>query len=134
MPGVKRSGTLLIALGALLTAVVLAPVRLIESGTLPTVTSSYVLMMLVPAALAVVLLGYQRSRGLDLASVAAALLVGIVISTIPFWGPNLDPGMKMPLDWIGTILGHYVAGAIVLVGGALQLGALRSRRSEPLPG
>ena len=134
MPGVKRSGTLLIALGALLTAVVLAPVRLIESGTLPTVTSSYVLMMLVPAALAVVLLGYQRSRGLDLASAAAALLVGIVISTIPFWGPNLDPGMKMPLGWIGTILGHYVAGAIELVGGVLQLGALMSRRSEPLPG
>ena len=60
--------------------------------------------------------------------------VGIVISTIPFWGPNLDPGMKMKLDWIGTILAHYVAGAIVLVGGVLQLGALMSRRSEPLPG
>jgi hypothetical protein len=130
---VKRWGTLLIALGALLTAFVLAPVRLIESGTLPTVTSSYVLMMLVPATLAVVLLVYGRSRGLDLASVAAALLVGIVISTIPFWGPNLDPGMKMPLGWIGTILGHYVAGAIVLLGGVLQLGALRSRSSEPLP-
>ena len=130
----KRWGTPLIALGALLTAFVLAPVRLIESGTLLTVTSSYVLMMWVPATLAVVPLVYQRSRGLDLASVAAALLVGIVISTIPFWGPNLDPGMKMPLGWIGTILAHYVAGAIVLLGGALQLGALMSRPSEPLPG
>ena len=134
MPGMKRWGTLLIALGALLTAVVLAPVKLIESGVLLTVTSSYVLMMLVPATLAVVLLVYQRSRGLDLASVAAALLVGIVSSTIPFWGPNLDPGMTMPLSWIGTILAHYVAGAIMLLGGVLQLGALMSRPSEPLPG
>jgi len=133
VPGVKRWGTLLIALGALLTAFVLVPVLLIESGELLTVTSSYVLMMLVPATLAVVLLVYQRSRGLDLASVAVALLVGVVISTIPFWGPNLDPGMKMPLGWIGTILGHYVAGAIVLLGGVLQVGALRSRPSEPLP-
>jgi len=41
--------------------------------------------------------------------------------------------MKMPLGWIGTILGHYVAGAIVLLGGVLQVGALRSRPSEPLP-
>ena len=89
-------------------------------------------MMLVPAALAVVLLVYQRSRGLDLASVVVALLVGVVISTIPFWGPNLDPGMKMPLGWIGTILGPYVAGAIVLLGGVLQIGA-QSRPSEPLP-
>ena len=134
MPGMKRWGTLLIALGALLTAVVLAPVRLIESGVLLTVTSSYVLMMWVPATLAVVPLVYQRSRGLDLASVAVALLAGVVISTIPFWGPNLDPGMKMPLGWIGTILAHYVAGAIVLLGGVLQLGALMSRPSEPLPG
>ena len=129
----KRWGTLLIAFGALLTAFVLAPVRLIESGILLTVTSSYVLMMWVPATLAVVPLLYQRSRGLDLASVAVALFAGVVISSIPFWGPNLDPGMRMPLGWIGTILGHYVAGAIVLLGGVLQLGALRSRSSEPLP-
>ena len=130
----KRWGTLLIAFGALLTAFVLAPVRLIESGILLTVTSSYVLMMWVPATLAVVPLLYQRSRGLDLASVAVALLAGVVIGTIPFWGPNLDPGMKMPLDWIGTILGHYVAGAIVLLGALFQLSALMSGRSEPLPG
>ena len=83
----KRWDSLLIALGALLTAFVLAPVLLIEAGILPTVNSSYVLMMLVPATLVVVLLFYQRSRGLDLASVAVALLVGVVISTIPFWGP-----------------------------------------------
>lgn len=134
MPGVKRWGTLLIALGALLTALVLVPVRLIQFGSLPAVTSSYVLMMWVPATLAVVPLVYQRSRGLDLASVAVALLAGVVIGTIPFWGPNLDPGMKMPLDWIGTILAHYVAGAIVLLGGVLQLRTLMSGRAEPLPG
>ena len=39
--------------------------------------------------------------------------------------------MKMRLDWIGTILSHYVAGAIVLLGGVLQLRALISIRSEP---
>lgn len=129
---VKRWGGVLIALGALLTAFVLGPVRLIEAGSLPTFTSSYVLMMWVPAALAVVPLFYQRSRGLDLPSVVVVLLAGVVISTIPFWGPNLDPGMKMRLDWIGTILAHYVAGAIVLLGGVLQLRVLRSGRSEPL--
>ena len=108
--------------------------RLIESVILLTVTSSYVLMMWVPATLAVVPLVSQRSRGLDLASVVVALLAGVVISTIPFWGPNLDPGMKMTLDWIGTILAHYVAGAIVLLGALFQLRALMSGRSEPLPG
>ena len=134
MPGMKRSGSLLIALGALITALVLVPVIFIESGTLLTLTSSYVLMMWVPATLAVGPLVYQRSRGLDLPSVAVALLAGVVISTIPFWGPNFDPGMKMKLDWIGTILGHYTAGAIVLLGGVLQLRALMSGRSAPLPG
>jgi hypothetical protein len=109
-------------------------VKLIEAGRLPTLTSSYILMMWVPAALAVVPLFYQRSRGLDLPSIVVVLLAGVVISTIPFWGPNLDPGMKMRLDWIGTILAHYVAGAIVLLGGVLQLRALRSGRSEPLLG
>lgn len=134
MPGMKRSGSLLIALGALLTAVVLVPVVLIQYGTLLTPDSSYVLMMWVPATLAVAPLVYQRSRGLDLPSVAVALLAGVVISTIPFWGPNLDPGMMMDLDWIGTILAHYTAGAIVLLGAVLQLRALLSGRSEPLPG
>ena len=40
----------------------------------------------------------------------------------------------MDLDWIGTILGHYTAGAIVLFGGVLQLRALISVHSEPRPG
>jgi hypothetical protein len=128
-----RWGSLLIALGALLTAFVLAPVRLIESGTLPAVTSSYVLMMWLPAALALAPLAYQRSRGLDVPSVAVALLAGVVIGTIPFWGPTIDPGMKMTLDWIGTILAHYVAGATVLAGGVLQL-RLLSGRAEPVRG
>ena len=131
---VERWGSVLIALGALLTAFVLGPVKLIEVGSLPMLTSSYILMMWVPAALAVVPLFYQRSRGLDLPRVVVVLLAGVVISTIPFWGPNLDPGMKMRLDWIGTILAHYVAGTIVLLGGVLQLGALVSGRSEPLLG
>jgi hypothetical protein len=131
---VKRWGSVLIGLGALLTAFVLGPVKLIEAGSLPTLTSSYILMMWVPAALAIVPLFYQRSRGLDLPSVVVVLLAGVVISTIPFWGPNLDPGMKMRLNWIGTILAHYVAGAILLLGAVLQLRALVSGRSEPLLG
>src|SRR5437588_11853895 len=86
----KRPGGVLIALGTLLTAFVLGPVKLIEAGRLPTLTSSFILMMWVPAALAVVPLFYQRSRGLDLPSVVLALLAGVVISTIAFWGPNPD--------------------------------------------
>jgi hypothetical protein len=131
---VKRWSSVLIALGALLTAFVLGPVVLIEAGSLPTLDSSYILMMWVPAALAVVPLFYQRSRGLDLPSVVVVLLAGVIISTIPFWGPNLDPGMTMRLDWIGTILAHYVAGSIVLLGGVLQLRALVLGRSKPLLG
>ena len=131
---VKRWSSVLIALGALLTAFVLGPVMLIEAGSLPALDSHYILMMWVPAALAVVPLIYQRSRGLDLPSVVVVLLAGVVISTIPFWGPNLDPDMKMELDGINTILSHYVAGAIVLLGGVLQLRALMSGRSEPLLG
>ena len=131
---VKRWSSVLIALGALLTAFVLGPVMLIEAGSLPTLDSSYILMMWVPAGLAVVPLFYQRSRGLDLPGVVVVLLAGVVISTIPFWGPNLDPSMKMRLDWIGTILAHYVAGSMVLLGGVLQLRALVSGRSEPLLG
>jgi hypothetical protein len=42
--------------------------------------------------------------------------------------------MKMPLHWIGTIVGPCVAGAVVLLGGVLQLRALTSDRSEPLSG
>ena len=130
----KRWSSLLIALGAALTAFVLAPVLLIESGSLPDVNSSYILMMVVPAAMAVAVLLYQRSRGMDLASTGLVVVIGVVMATIPFWGPDLDPGMKMPLDWIGTILGHYVAGASVVLGGLLQLGSPRSRRSGLLPG
>ncbi len=131
---VERWGSVLIALGALLTAFVLGPVMLIEAGSLPALNSSYILMMWVPAALAVIPLFYQRSRRLDLPRVVVVLLAGVVISTIPFWGPNLDPSMKMRLDWIGTILAHYVAGSMVLLGGVLQLRALVSGRSEPLLG
>ena len=74
---------------------------------------------------------HARSRR---AVLVPSLLAGVVISTIPFWGPNLDPDMKMRLDWIGTILAHYVAGAMVLLGGVLQLRALVSGRSEALLG
>jgi hypothetical protein len=42
--------------------------------------------------------------------------------------------MTMRLDWIGTILAHYVAGSIVLLGGVLQLRALVLGRSKPLLG
>jgi hypothetical protein len=71
------------------------------------------------------------------ASAVAAVLIGNVIATYPFWGPSLDEGMRMLLDWIGTILAHYVASAIVLLGSLLQLLALmwdarsRFRASRP---
>lgn len=130
----KRWGSLLIAFGALLTAFGVTPVRLIEGKGLAAITSSYLLMMALPAALAIAVLLYQRSRGLDLASTGLVLVIGVVMGTIPFWGPDYDPGMKMKLDWIGTIVGHYLAGASVVLGGLLQLGSLRSRRSGLLPG
>lgn len=129
----KRWGSLLIAFGALLTAFGVTPVRLIEGKGLAAITSSYLLMMALPAALAIAVLLYQRSRGLDLASIGAALLIGVVMSTIPFWGPSFDPGMRMKLDWIGTILGHYLAGAIVVCGGLLQLRELVRSRAGRLP-
>jgi len=130
----KRWSSALILLGAVLTVAGVAAVRLIEGKDLLPITSSYLLMMALPGALAVAVVLYQRSRGLDVVSIGIALLIGIVMATIPFWGPDLDPGMKMKLDWLGTILGHYVAGTSVVLGGVLQLGALRSRGSELVPG
>lgn len=130
----KRWSSLLIALGAVLTAFGVTPVRLIEGKGLAAITSSYLLMMALPAVIAIAILFYQRSRGVDLASTGLVLVIGVVMGTIPFWGPDYDPGMKMKLDWIGTIVGHYLAGASVVLGGLLQLGAPRSRRSGLLPG
>ncbi len=133
MVDVKPSGSLLITVGALLTAFGVTPVRLIEGKGLAPITSSYLLMMALPAALAIAVLLYQRSRGSDLASILVALLIGVVMGTIPFWGPEFDPGMKMKLDWLGTILGHYVAGASVVLGGLLQLLQLGGRTARSLP-
>lgn len=130
----KRWSSALILLGAALTVAGVAVVRLIEGKGLAPITSSYLLMMALPGALAVAVVLYQRSRGLDVVSIGIALLIGVVMATIPFWGPDFDPGMKMKLDWIGTIVGHYVAGTSVVLGGVLQLGALRSRGSELVPG
>lgn len=109
-----------------MTATVLAPIVYIESGSLMPITLSYFWMMIVPALAAVAVLLYQGRRGIDRASAIALFLIGIVIVTYPFWGPSLDEGMRMPLDWIGTILGHYVAGALVLLGSVLQLMAART--------
>ena len=130
----KRWSSLLIALGAVLTAFGVTPVRLIEGKGLAAITSSYLLMMALPAVIAIAILFYQRSRGVDLASTGLVLVIGVVMGTIPFWGPDYDPGMKMKLDWVGTIVGHYLAGASVVLGGLLQLSSLRSRRPGLLPG
>ena len=123
-----KLGNVLIVLGALLVASGLAPILYIEKGRLPNITSSYILMMFVPAVIALAPLLYQRARGLDSASIGVVLLAGVVIGTIPFWGPSLDPGMQMRNDWIGTIVAHYTAGAIVVLGGLLQLRELMRRR------
>lgn len=117
----QRSTWALIALGAIMTAAVLAPVVYLESGDLPPLDASYFWMMIVPAIAAGMVLLYQLWRGTDRPSSVAAVLIGIMIATYPLWGPSLDEGMRMPLEWIGTILGHYVAGALVVLAGVLQL-------------
>lgn len=116
-----RTSIGLIVVGAILTAVGIVPIRYVQQGTLPPLTSSYFLMMLVPAALAIVVAVYQLRRGIDRASAFAALGIGVVIGTIPFWGPSLDPGMRMPLEGLGTIVAHYLAGVLVAMGALLQL-------------
>ena len=68
MVDVKRWATALVVFGALLTSVGIAPFRYIESNRLPSITSSYILMMVVPAIVAVAPLLYQRARGLVPAS------------------------------------------------------------------
>lgn len=119
----------------MMTAAILAPVVYIESGELPPLDASYFWMMIVPALAAGTVLLYQLRRGIDRPSSIATILIGILIATYPLWGPSLDEGMRMPLDWIGTILGHYVAGALVVLAGLLQLMraptiSARARRSE----
>jgi hypothetical protein len=120
------------ATGAIMTAAILAPVVYLESGELVPIDASYVWMMIVPALAVGAMLLYQRSRGADRVSSVATVAVGIVIMTYPLWGPSIDAGFIMPLDWIGTILGHYVAGALVALAGVLQLtGARTSPRTGP---
>lgn len=119
----------MIALGAVMTAAILAPIVYIESGSVVPISPSYFWMMIVPALAAGAALLYQAKRGIDRPSTITLVLLGIVIATYPFWGPSLDEGMRMPLEWIGTILGHYVAGALVVLGGVLQL----ISRTIPMP-
>lgn len=110
----------LMVIGAVMTAAIVPVVVLIERGRLPNFTMSYVWMMIVPAIAAAAVLMYERRRGVTRASTFALLAVGLVIATYPFWGHYLDKGMAMPLGWMGTILGHYVAGAIFLAGVLLR--------------
>src|SRR5437660_10866089 len=87
----KRPGGVLIALGALLTAFVLGPVKLIEAGRLPALDSHYILLMWGPAGVPVVPLLCARCRGLGLPGVEGELLARVGIRTIPIWEPNLSP-------------------------------------------
>jgi hypothetical protein len=111
-----------------MTAVILGPIVYIESRDLPPLDASYFWMMIAPALAAGAVLLYQVRRGIDQRSSVATVLIGIVIATYPLWGPSLDKGMAMPLDWIGTILAHYVAGALVVLAGVVQL--MRAPRSS----
>ena len=104
-----------------MTAGVLGPIVYLESGELVPIDASYFWMMIAPALAAGAVLLYQLTRGIDRPSSIMTILIGIVVATYPFWGPSLDEGMRMPLDYIGTILGHYVPGALVVLAGALQL-------------
>lgn len=124
-----RASIALLIIGAVLTAVGLVPIYYVQEGVLLSVDSSYVLMMLVPAALAVVIAAYQVRRGVDRASALAALAIGAVIATIPFWGPSFDPGMRMPLDGVDTIVAHYAAGALVVIGALWQAFGVRPEGS-----
>ena len=118
---VRRTTWALVALGAIMTAAILGPVVYVESRDLPPLNASYFWMMIVPALAAGTVLFYQVRRGVDRPSSIVTILIGIVIAGYPFWGPSFDSGMAMPLDWIGTILGHYVAGALVVLAGVVQL-------------
>jgi len=109
------------ALGAIMTAAILAPIVYIESGALVPIDAPYVWMMIVPALAVGAVLLYQRRRGIDRFSSFATIVIGIAIVSYPFWGPSLDEGFIMPLDWIGTILSHYVPGALVVLAGVFQL-------------
>ncbi len=117
----RRTTWALIGVGAIMTAAILGPVVYLESRDLPPLNAGYFWMMIVPALAAGTVLLYQLRRGIDRPSSIATILIGIVIATYPFWGPSLDKSMEMPLDWIGTILGHYVPGALVVLAGVLQL-------------
>lgn len=120
------------ALGAIMTAAILGPVVYIESGELVPIDAAYVWMMIVPALAVGAVLLYQRSRGIDRASSIVTIALGIGIITYPLWGPSIDAGFIMALDWIGTILGHYVPGALVALAGVLQLiGAPTRPRTVP---
>jgi hypothetical protein len=127
---VPRATWALIGLGAIMTAAILGPVMYVESRELPPLDASYFWMMIAPALAAGAVLLYQVRRGIDQASSVTTIVIGIVIATYPFWGPSLDKGMEMPLGWIGTILAHYVAGALVVLAGVAQL--MRAPKSSAL--
>lgn len=129
---VQRLTWAAMALGAIMTAAILAPIVYIESGELVPIDAPYFWMMIVPALAVGAVLLYQSRRGIDRFSTFVTILIGIVVATYPVWGPSLDEGMRMPFDWIGTILSHYVAGALVVLAGVVQL--IRARTTpEPAP-
>ena len=125
----KRLTWTLVVVGAVLTAFGVLPVRYAQTGSIGTITSSYVWMMFVPAVAALGAVAYQRGRGIASGSALVVLVIGIVMATYPFWGPSFDPGMRMALDGLGTILAHYLAGALVVVAGLVQLRATMPARS-----
>jgi hypothetical protein len=117
--------------GAIMTAAILGPVVYIESGELVPIDASYVWMMIVPAMAVGAMLLYQRWRGIDRPSSVVTILLGIGIITYPLWGPSIDAGFIMPLDWIGTILGHYVPGTLIALAAVLQLTSAPTPRTAP---
>ena len=116
----RLTSTLVIA-GALLTAFVVLPIEYAQTGSVSPITWSYVWMMFAPAVAALGAVAYQRTRGITPGSAVVVVLIGIVMCTYPFWGPSFDAGMQMALDGLDTILAHYLAGALVIVAGLLQL-------------
>lgn len=118
----KRLSFALAFVGAILCAVGVAPVTLIERGRLPPFDAGwYIGMMIVPALAVAAILAYQWNVRVDRRSAVAMIVVGIATGLYPFWGPPIWPAMTMRLDWIGTIVSMYVPGLLIVLAGLLQL-------------
>ena len=116
----KRWSVGLAVVGAILCAGILAPVVWFEHGVLPPFNETYFWMMIAPVIAVALVLAYQWNVRIDRPSSIALSVLGLGIALYPMWGPPFWPAMKMPFDWIGTILSMYLPGILILAAGLLQ--------------